>query len=664
MPDDIENPERGNGLFSKLGNKIKKLVGAPLEKRSVLTLDQIQSAGVAPDFILEEEQPENKKPEPPKAEVSMDTSQISSSVGEVDKEKIMFMFEKFNQQIDFIKDLKMKTDERIDKLSGELGELRAMFLQREKEVKDVILEYEKIKSVMEVLEPEKMTLKLQKIEKGSLEKDGRLEKNEAHINDIREKSEKVQRLLDKIGNFENIIKIHNLMNDKLSIMNEREKKVEVLSSKAENAYFEMEKRVNEIRDYVNTLEKLEDMSKDSLKEIDLLKIKMESFVDQREFDKKFTEFKSDIEEDMKRKINESLKPVSDNAELLKEWSYEQLQKLSSKLASKEDEKKDLEAKKEKIMWFLDEIEKQYKSNLINDKTFKDVRKKNLAEIERIDSLLNPEEIIIPFEDFNKPPEVKEEKKDKTNEENKLIGEQAKKITEQKKVKEPENPGVVQKAGQEQETPEPEEEKSHEGSKFIEIWEKLSEDKKFENLSKREKQLLSVLYSSEATEEKNSIPIKNLAKTIYRENYDHDKLSYISRLIGNLEKEGYVVKVSKGRESLIHLNLPKIEGKEEPTQDETKEEKPELEKLVEEKTEINGEEQKKSAEENSKPKEEPKQTETKELTGQETPKTEAQKEEKPEAKEEPEPEKPAELKKNPQENNLDEEITKEKVPVPT
>ncbi|NCS71297.1 MAG: hypothetical protein GW780_03995, partial [Candidatus Aenigmarchaeota archaeon] len=519
-------------------------------------------------------------------------------------------------------------------------------------------------SVMEVLEPEKMTLKLQKIEKGSLEKDGRLEKNEAHINDIREKSEKVQRLLDKIGNFENIIKIHNLMNDKLSIMNEREKKVEVLSSKAENAYFEMEKRVNEIRDYVNTLEKLEDMSKDSLKEIDLLKIKMESFVDQREFDKKFTEFKSDIEEDMKRKINESLKPVSDNAELLKEWSYEQLQKLSSKLASKEDEKKDLEAKKEKIMWFLDEIEKQYKSNLINDKTFKDVRKKNLAEIERIDSLLNPEEIIIPFEDFNKPPEVKEEKKDKTNEENKLIGEQAKKITEQKKVKEPENPGVVQKAGQEQETPEPEEEKSHEGSKFIEIWEKLSEDKKFENLSKREKQLLSVLYSSEATEEKNSIPIKNLAKTIYRENYDHDKLSYISRLIGNLEKEGYVVKVSKGRESLIHLNLPKIEGKEEPTQDETKEEKPELEKLVEEKTEINGEEQKKSAEENSKPKEEPKQTETKELTGQETPKTEAQKEEKPEAKEEPEPEKPAELKKNPQENNLDEEITKEKVPVPT
>ncbi|MBL7170060.1 MAG: hypothetical protein ISS48_03500 [Candidatus Aenigmarchaeota archaeon] len=682
MADDIETSEGKGKLISKVGKKFKKIIGMPLERRSVITLEQISSAGVDSELMPEEEhlkqlEEERKlKEEKGLEEEKIESPEIASFDGRLDKEKIIFMVEKLGQQVEFIKELKTGTDERIDKLSGELGELRSMFLEREKETKDALMEFEKIKSIMEDLEPNKIILKFQKIEKESLSRDAKLEKNEAHIGDIRKKAEKVQRLLDKIGNFENIIKIHNLMNDKLSKMNEKEKKVEVLSAKSENTYFEMEKRLNKIKNSLDNIERLEEITKDILKEIDLLKLKAESFVDEEDFDKAFSDFKSMIEEKAEENTNKILKELDNNTGLVKDWTYGQFEKIVSRLAIKGDEKRELEAKKEKISWFLKELEKQHKSNLITGKTYNDVKKKNLAELEKIDSILKDEKLVVPFYEFTKTTgEPEKEGGDKAKEGETKPGPQ--------RTKEPEKPMTTEKVDQSPEKTTVKDQKVYlGGSRFLEMWEKLTKGSRFETLSKREKQLLSILYSSEATNKENSIPVKNLAKSIYREEYDHDKLSYTSRIVGNLEKEGYVVKIPKGRESLIYLNLPKIEGKKEAEEPEKpteqpKEVKEEVKHVPKEELESKPEEEKSK----EKPGDQEKKAETKEaieeerLTEAEAPKKEEVKAEKPKEekkieteqetpKTEPKPEeKPKEVEKSLEEESKPEELKPEKNEVP-
>jgi len=99
-----------------------------------------------------------------------------------------------------------------------------------------------------------------------------------------------------------------------------------------------------------------------------------------------------------------------------------------------------------------------------------------------------------------------------------------------------------------------------GLDFVKTWEMLSDSRKFSNLSKRERQLVSILKASKATDIKGAVPIQSLAMALYQDDYSHNKLTYISKKVKSLENKGFVVKTKKGRDNYVYLNLSKIEGK--------------------------------------------------------------------------------------------------------
>jgi len=285
-------------------------------------------------LIKEEEEKEEIKPEPRQLDIN----------------KVMVELEKIRAVVDTLKAVKFEADERIKELAEAIGEVRSLFFQRDANIKEMQTKLEKLEETIKEIKPTKIEKSIKETEKEIDELAAKVEKIENISKDLNQRTSKTEKILEGIRSIENIQKLDEEIAEKLNKIEELKTSVERDAAKSERFYLESEKRVKEFKDVKEKLEKLDGLTKELVRNLDEIRIKLDSYV---------------TKEDVSKLINEELK----------------LGKRKEKLEEKEK-------KKEEIVTLLKNMKEQYKRGLISEDAYKEIVEKNESILENIEKELS------------------------------------------------------------------------------------------------------------------------------------------------------------------------------------------------------------------------------------------------------------------------------------
>ncbi len=199
------------------------------------------------------------------------------------------------------------TDERISRLSEEIGELRSMILERERSIGNIEAGFEKIRDQLGEVKPELISKDLEKKEQTILETAGRMDKVEDLLDALRREVSGFREQVGKIRSFDNIIQMYDELNKKIAKIQESEQYVNRMSAKVESIFSELDKRIPEIVEFEEKTKTLQEVTTDLMKSLDKDEVKLKEAVYKEDLQKlqtgledKIKKFESDTSDSVKK----------------------------------------------------------------------------------------------------------------------------------------------------------------------------------------------------------------------------------------------------------------------------------------------------------------------------------------------------------------------------
>jgi len=196
---------------------------------------------------------------------------------------LLLRLEKLDGKLEILEKSRDELTERMTQLAEEIGELRSMFLERERSFDKMKAQFEKVYEIVTELEPLKIRKEFEKKEAEILKLNARMEKVESLLKALREENTKFREFFEKIKSFENIVDIHSEIEKKLSAMNEVKKYVARMASKVESIFSEVNQKVNELEEMRGKVEKLDELTIELTKMLDEISVKLNKFLEKKEW---------------------------------------------------------------------------------------------------------------------------------------------------------------------------------------------------------------------------------------------------------------------------------------------------------------------------------------------------------------------------------------------
>lgn len=337
------------------------------KKKEEKTVGEILSEEYAKQKTAEPEEIEPKKPEEPKVESKIKIEE------EIDLRKLLMDVEKLGAEVNALKEVKFHGDEIIKELAESIGEIRSLLFQRDATIKETGAKIDKIEEIVSEIKPEKIASQLRKREAEISENLARIEKLERMSKDLLDQIRKSQKILENIKSMENLVEVTKDIESKLEKIEELKSGTEREAGKTEKIYLEMGRRFSEFSAFKEKITKVEELSKELVKSLDEVKIKLENTVSKEDLQSaledalKPPELGADVEELNKRKneILSLLKNLGDQFRqgLISKESYDEVvEKNKSILQQMENEVKEAETRKkpENLIAWLNQIEEKIK----------------------------------------------------------------------------------------------------------------------------------------------------------------------------------------------------------------------------------------------------------------------------------------------------------------
>ncbi len=299
-----------------------------------------------------------------------DTKLKAEILAEVNKKveteinKLNIELEKIKAFLDAQKDLRVATDEKLQRLTESIGELRSMIFQKESQIDKMGVKVQKIEEIFNDVQPEQYTRELQKRDKELANLNLRIEKLEKMSYDMVKDVNDIRNVFKEIGSVENLVNVSKRINEKFIKMENMLKDVEKISEKLEKHFVEINKKLEEFEEYKNKQLQIDGLSKDLLKAVDDINIKIGKLASEEELFKlkeMLNDFTKDLEE-VKKAVKTGIPFVGPLPE--------EVQKLQQK--------------KDEIKILLDSIDEQYKSRKLKEDEYKKIREANLQKLADID----------------------------------------------------------------------------------------------------------------------------------------------------------------------------------------------------------------------------------------------------------------------------------------
>jgi len=202
------------------------------------------------------------------------------------------------------------TDERISRLSEEIGELRSMILERERTIGNIDAGFEKIKDQLGEVKPELIAKDLEKKEKTIFEAVARLDMTEETLTALKKELGVFREQVGKIRSFDNIIQMYDELNNKIQKIQEAEQYVNRMASKVEGIFSELDKRIPELVDVEEKTKTLQEITTDLMKSLDKDEVKLKEAVYKEDLQKLRAELEDKIK-NFELGIGDSVKKVDE-----------------------------------------------------------------------------------------------------------------------------------------------------------------------------------------------------------------------------------------------------------------------------------------------------------------------------------------------------------------
>lgn len=190
-------------------------------------------------------------------------------------EHVMLKLEKAEGKIESLDSQKVATDERISRLTEEIGELRSSLLEKERMFNVVETGFGKIKDATEEINPQKIRKEMDKNAETLLKFEAQVESLNLKLDELTKGNEKIKDILSKIKSFENIVAVFEEMQKKLDAVEDDKQYVTREAGKIESIFSEINKKMREFRKYQERIDLNKDMLNEIMKTVDLVELKLE-----------------------------------------------------------------------------------------------------------------------------------------------------------------------------------------------------------------------------------------------------------------------------------------------------------------------------------------------------------------------------------------------------
>jgi len=222
-----------------------------------------------------EEKKEEEKPKPTK---------ISDSAS-ADVVKLSTEIDRLKASVESFGEVRKGLTERITGQSEQIGELRAMILDRDRKFQEIELKAVKAADLVESVQPDKLMIQLQKEDAKFEALKANLEGNEAIMNRIMEELKEMRKKLEFFRGIEEIIKLGEEVKKELVEIKKVEATIHIDTDKVETIYAELRKKFQEIDIFKDNLNEMKVTLDQNTKDADFLKTKVSGLVSKDELEK-------------------------------------------------------------------------------------------------------------------------------------------------------------------------------------------------------------------------------------------------------------------------------------------------------------------------------------------------------------------------------------------
>lgn len=229
------------------------------------------------DGAVEEPAPEGEEQEKPVVKEEVSTP--------ADLTKIAVEIDRLKAGVESFGEVRKSFSERFTRMSEQIGELRAMILDRDRTIREIELKAIKAADLVETVQPEKFMVELQK-EKAKFEAlKANIEGNEAMMERMIDEVKEMRRKLEFFKGIEEIIKLSEEVKLELIEMKKVQANVNINNEKIQTMYSEIRKKYQSIDIFNESLQELKVSGEQNSKEVESIKTKIITLVERDEMDK-------------------------------------------------------------------------------------------------------------------------------------------------------------------------------------------------------------------------------------------------------------------------------------------------------------------------------------------------------------------------------------------
>jgi chromosome segregation ATPase len=199
--------------------------------------------------------------------------------------KINTEIERIKVSVEGFAEVRKSFTERFSSISEQIGELRNMIFERDKNIQEIELKAIKAYDLLDSVHPEKIMSEVQKQDAKSEALKANLEGNEAIMDRIMEELKEAKKKIEFFRGVEEIIKLSEEVKSELIEIKKIESKIALNTDKVETIYAEMRKKYQDIDSFSSDLREMKVISEQNTKDIGYLKEKVAGFVSKDELEK-------------------------------------------------------------------------------------------------------------------------------------------------------------------------------------------------------------------------------------------------------------------------------------------------------------------------------------------------------------------------------------------
>jgi hypothetical protein len=295
--------------------------------------------------------------------------------------------EKLQSELFALKDKNQFFSDRMGKISEDIGELRSMQFQRDRQFGDIQAAAEKASQITDLIDPQRIQKILEQRKKEIEELWDKFERaeeiskrSEQELTGIRDAINQITSMKNLLKETENLTKIAR----KAKTFNEESRSY---AERSQSAFIEIQNMVTDVSELRAQIETNKDISRDNTKKVDGLSLKVENTPTESDMNKLRGAVNKLIrQEEMVNDLDDEIKKVKEQVDNI--LTIKEPQESNIDIKNKNSEIEALEAQKKQISFLLADLKNDYSEHMITDSAYAEAKQMSELRINQIDKQIS------------------------------------------------------------------------------------------------------------------------------------------------------------------------------------------------------------------------------------------------------------------------------------